>query len=179
MKIINRTKYRTDDLRRFFAAGLKALGADSNKTVKVGYSRAGAFSCSGYACYGWEMPDGYREGRLIYMGLPQSADDSATLKKIAQVFEHEIGHSQGLTHKEMAPSETLEPIWHEDLPLRQREAVSVTETRLARSVAREARARAAVERLEREIRRKTRLLQKWRARVRYYERRACASQERR
>jgi len=41
VRIINETRYRTSDLKSFFAAGLKAMGVKSNKIITVRYTRPG------------------------------------------------------------------------------------------------------------------------------------------
>src|SRR5262245_45590826 len=102
-RIVNKTRYRTDDLRRFFRAGLEAMGASIEKTVHVHeiggklrrhrtWGRLGSFDA-----------DSPREGGVVSMGL--SREDpllGAYGRTTAGVFHHEVLHNLGLRHSDMA-----------------------------------------------------------------------------
>src|SRR5688572_28105392 len=92
--LVNGTDLRTDDIKRFLKAGLKAKGAENCvQTVEVVQSH-------GYRSVGWAwvdqkkirlvLPRGFREGNLH------------DLRELGQVLEHEVDHILGLDHKDMA-----------------------------------------------------------------------------
>jgi len=166
--IKNETRYSTRDLRRFFTAGLRHLGAQEGRTITVVYHRRGWQWAGTHASY-WP-------GTHIKMTLPK-IPAQLSLLDMARIFEHEVGHTLGLRHREMPSWSTLTPTWHEGLTIRYkapapRVVVPVAERR-------EVRARAHLVRLEKQLVRTQRLLRKWRGKVRYYdnrnERRAAAT----
>jgi len=167
LKIKNKTRYSTRDLRRFFTAGLRALGASELKTIDVAYSRGARVH--GRARY--PSPDIWSsnsQGLFIWMTLPARAS-FLKLLELAQVFEHEIGHTLGLRHREMQSWWTLGCPWAEGLTIRHLDAP--IQRAVPAPERREARARAHIARLETQLVRTQRLLRKWRAKVRYYDKR--------
>lgn len=88
MRLINKTGYRTDDLRRFLLAAHESMSAPhEGKTVTV---REGRSSHHGRASLwgGWMM-----------ISIPPPGKEN--IKTIAQVTEHEIAHNLGVRHSEM------------------------------------------------------------------------------
>jgi len=200
MRVQNHTTYRTRDLSAFFRAGLKAAGASSDKTIRVVYSRSSGMGpqlrIGGHASYS----DGGREGRQIQIALPNReevvvvgkngqnrlvlGDQFAALPAdyllvLAQVFDHEVSHTLGLTHGEMVDWWKTSPTWHAGLQVRRKEAKKPAEaadkpTAAERREAAGRRHLARTERetaeLERSLERKRGLLRKWNEKVRYYER---------
>ena len=111
LTIHNETGWRGDDLRRLFRAGLVACGADSRRTIWVQYHRDCRrwISVRGLGKYGEWWGDVYSQGWGIRMWVPhpgfvqdQIDGEVLTVKQIAQVFEHEVYHTLGMTHREMA-----------------------------------------------------------------------------
>lgn len=167
MRIVNKTRYRTDDLRRWLNAAHKAMAAPTHKTVEVKYSHRGmAWGCASFSG-GWMM-----------LTLPGDPDKVGGVGRLAQLLEHEIAHNLGLRHGEMHPSTrrgaAREPgSWEEgmELPrLREEPSKPSPEDRVAQ---REAKARKMLERWERKVKLAKTRLAKWAAKVRYYERRAA------
>lgn len=171
LKIKNRTRYRADDLRAFFLAGLKSLGAGTDKTIVVIDARR-RDGVHGRA----SLPAPYEtEGRWLRMSLPRL--DKLDMRKIAQVFEHEVGHNFGDRHGEMQKWWTLEPKWHEGLMLR----VKAEPKKTPAPERREKNVRAMIAKYESELliltKKKARfqkLLKKWRVKARYYDRKAAS-----
>jgi len=118
MKVINKTDYDTKSLSKFFRAGLKAMGAELDKTITVYYSKASAATLyelhRGYALY----PEYEIQGTKIWMGVPKEKLDTAEL---ARTFEHEVCHTLGLRHGEMDPAIRYcngpAPTWAEGLEI--------------------------------------------------------------
>lgn len=113
MKIINKTQWATEDLRRVFSAVL----ADSNKhearkvegaamwnrkyrehfkskilKITIVYSRGGGFS--GYA---------FLHSGIMRIRVPKPTGEAPAFDvfKLAYVFEHELAHCRGFQHKGM------------------------------------------------------------------------------
>jgi hypothetical protein len=208
LRIQNYTAYRTLDLRRFFAAGLRAMGATQPKTIEVRYLSGNLRRCMASVGTFKEMrntdPDGevakkwqLTEGRWIRMLIarpPVLGHDGngkpvelmhlgagsvalEPVRRFARVFEHEVLHNKGVRHREMTPSQRNcdEPLpkWAEGLVIR------LKEPKAKRSAAdkvaeREQHAREMLAAYERKQKRVATLLKKWKAKVRYYERRAAA-----
>ena len=140
MRLLNKTRWNSRELSSLCKTGLKEKGVDHREYyVALTYSRAKrdrgyarAHGCEdglgnddlalhGYA-YLQPMWWVYIEGRkvmlkgrkFIRMYVSKEAFD---LKRFAQIFEHEIGHTRGLVHKDMLPSRSLTPKWHEGFAL--------------------------------------------------------------
>jgi len=183
MKVENKTRWDTRDLRKFFLAGLKALGASKDKTIIVKYNRStrarGEEYVSGHAYY----PSWYnREGDEIQLNIPREEFD---LFSLAQVFEHEIGHTLGVRHKDMLPVDELTPTWHEGLILRKKESksqLSKEEKRAETARKREQHVREKVREYEEKLdglektrKRWKKRLAEWKKKAAYYERKAASN----
>lgn len=184
MRIINRTHYDTEAMRRLFAAGLRHLEAPSvGKVVTVVYTRPGPHRrahggdeyVSGHAAMGRRYPGRLVHGRSITMCLPK---DPARLDvgKVARVWDHEVRHTMGVGHRSMTKpireASGPTPAWADGLtlPVRVVEQVPVVERRAA-AVA--TRAAHALEMLDRWTRRRDRAVGRvktWAAKVKRYQR---------
>lgn len=113
LTIHNETDWRGDDLRRIFRAGLVAAGATDDREIWVWqHRRRGRFSpewTRGQGEYGGWSGDRYIQGGRIKMWVPRPTwieplidGEAMTVRAIAQVFEHEVMHTLGMTHREMA-----------------------------------------------------------------------------
>jgi len=91
MKLENKTKYRADDLRRFFMAGIKAAGAEG--VTQIVTAKPTKKHHSGLAAC---------PGRWIRIWLPPPG--KLNLATLARVFEHEVTHNLGVHHGDMDPS---------------------------------------------------------------------------
>lgn len=169
LKVDNKTHWSTRDLKRFFVAGLRALGARTDKTITVIYARK-AENTSGYAYYprSWEA-----EGTRITMRIPKG---EIPMLNFAQVFEHEVGHTLDLRHSEMADWWTLEPKWHEDIVIGKK----AEKKKVPAPVKREQNVRNKVQEYEKKLENleKTRArykkaLAKWKRKEQYYDRKAA------
>jgi len=183
MKVRNLTDYRTDDLRKIFAAGLKAEGASLRDTfILVVYIQGS--SVSGRASLGrWtgnvnrgarKLSPEYRSCYWIRMELPRPGkkinlfDRPSMIKELAQVLVHEIGHNLELQHREMAPLVSIEVPWAEGLQLRVKDK-KPKPTLADRANKRESHVRKMVDKYERQLARTERLLKKWRKKLKHYE----------
>jgi len=165
LKIDNRTEYSTQDLRRFFLAGLTAGGAEGYRHVVVVYSRT---QHHGRASIGGNCG----QGSWITMYAP--AMGKLDLLKFAQVFDHEVAHTMGVRHKDMAEDLLYcehKPTWHEGLEIRH---VAPAKPKVDRAAQREERARKNLVEWERRLKRAQTFVRKWRAKVRYYDRKRAA-----
>jgi hypothetical protein len=187
----NQTAYRTDDLRRFFRAGLRAMHAREDKTIEVKYRTGNRHIC--WATMGHVVnttvidnegvttmrPFKTVEGRWIRMviGQPGTVVDMA---RFARVFEHEVLHNRGVAHREMTPhqrdcDQSL-PEWAEGLEIRLKpEPVKLSreDRAIHLRVQREMHAREMLKLYEKKAKRTATLLKKWKTKVRYYERLAA------
>lgn len=166
MKIVNKTKYRTADLRAWLVAAHKAMEAPhEQKTVEIVYGHAGGH-------WGRGAYSGY------YMKLTLPGDPSKIrYEYLAHVTEHEIGHNLGLKHGDM--DEDLmrglgrAPSWEVGLQLRLREskgAMTVDE----RVAKRADHARKMLDRWDRKIKLAKTMRSKWASKVRYYDKKNAA-----
>lgn len=128
MRLINETRYRTEDLKSFFAAGLKAMGAKSDKIITVRYTRPGKHRrrvSENPECASDHHAASYASGRAhlghtavvgkTKLGLPKRKIIEArhmimlmpppgipiNYRDLALTFEHEVLHLKGVQHREM------------------------------------------------------------------------------
>ncbi len=122
----------------------------------------------------------------IKMWLPRPPDDpeqaalfgDAMKEELAKVLLHEIDHTLGLRHDEMAPWRSIDVPWIEAMPLRREEekvGPSAEQRRAARVEAREARARAKLAEWQRRLRAAQRKVGEYKRKVRYYDKRREAA----
>jgi hypothetical protein len=176
MKLINRTRYSKADLRRFFAAGIKAMGASTDKCIMVFYRGKRKRSRAEYP-----FADG--EGYHVWMVLPrENADGSlpqSELPRLACVFEHEIAHTLGVRHAEMDYESKYAtgdlPTWAQGLTIAAKPSPAAP-TPTDRARAREAHARKMLERAQHRLKISQACVQRWRRKVSYYDRKTAASQ---
>ena len=93
----NRSGYDTADLRRFFLKGLRSLGVREKKHVIVVAAPARSRGCAEVG--------GKREGVAVVISIASPSNFS--LRRLAKLFEHEVGHTHGLVHEKM----THEMLW--------------------------------------------------------------------
>lgn len=161
MKIVNETKYRGADLRKWFLAAHAEMGAPTQKTIYVVYSHRGmAWGCATYS------------GGWMKITLPGDPAEIGGKGRLAQLLEHEIGHNLGLKHGEMAPgmfrgAARAPGSWEEslELPRLAEEKKATPEDRIA---ARAAHAEEMAARWEKKLKTAKRTLRKWARKVAYY-----------
>ena len=170
MRIHNNTAYRTADLRKFFLAGIRSMGAESNKEIHVHYSRGSVHR--GRATYGQPGV----QGSWIAMWLPRDPA-KLQLSTFARVFEHEVSHNLGVRHQDMSDNvrycRGALPKWAEGLELtfqapKPKPKVDLVEKR-------EAHARKMEAKWLKKLVAAQRVHRKWKLKVRYYERRQAAA----
>lgn len=166
MKLINKTSYRTDDIRALVVAAHQAMGADMMKTVEVNQGRSRHHGRASYTG-GWMM---------ISLPPPGKGD----IKIVAQVLEHEIAHNLGIRHEDMdedVRSCRQEVPWlRPELLLRAKEEKPAL-TLSDRVRQREEKARRMLDRWDRKVKLAKTIRAKWAAKVSYYERKAAAGAE--
>ncbi len=89
--LYNRSGYDTEDLRRFFVRGLRALHVKERKSIIVVAAPARSRGCA-------EVGGG-REGEAIVIAI--APPSRFHLRRLARLFEHEVGHTSGLAHDDM------------------------------------------------------------------------------
>lgn len=113
LRVINRTNYVTEDLERFFVAGLNALGTKHDKIIRVlsttGESRGIA---NVGACQNNQRGPCEKKGLVLFLPPPEQL----TIRRLARLFEHEVRHTRGETHEEMSEevywsSQKTVPAW--------------------------------------------------------------------
>ncbi len=130
-RVVNKTGYRTEDLERFAARGLRACGVRGPVTVIFRPSPIRSRGCA-------TVSD--REGDIVIAVAPPSyyTSDRAFRRRLARLFEHECGHRRGLEHHDMAPrllySEGGVPSWARGIPLRYRSGWKAVPSRERRRI---------------------------------------------
>lgn len=106
MRIINRTRWSTEDLRRIIAASMRARGVRSTGvTVRISPSKT---HVTGWAYIGrWvggveisptmKTVRRFRQGMEMAIRIPSEFDPCY----LARVIDHEVAHLAGLGHKDM------------------------------------------------------------------------------
>jgi len=173
MRIKNETNYQTNDLLKFISAGIRAMGCEKNKIVRVASSHQRKHW--GCAPYGYKTPSGgWSEGSRLMFSLPSPKD--LNLAEFARVVEHEIAHNMGLRHGEMDDNTRYcngpMPEWAKGLQIRVKEKNRKAKRPIVE--VNEERARAALEKWENRLKQAQRFARKWRKRVRYYDRKKAA-----
>lgn len=167
LTVINKTDYSGRDLRSFFLAGLHEYGIHAEtRPMRVTVVYARRSRVTGYAYYPKEgVP------ARITMRLPKP-EHLGDLKELAQVFFHEIGHTLGLRHREMAKWTSIHVEFYLGCKIGFRVAPEPAKKPRVSLVERRAkRARDKVVELERKLKRVESRLKVWRKKVRYYENR--------
>ena len=175
LRVDNRTRYATADLRRFFLWCIHREGAEGRtRRIEVVYSRK-----PGRQSYKWGQPASVHGlasygGGWIRMKIPHGSVDGQLL---ARVVIHEIGHNLHLHHADMVDWWTL-PI--EDLPP---ELATFTESAPKaapppqdRDYVNLTKAQAAVARWASRLKRDRTWLKKWERKAKYYGRKIAAKQ---
>lgn len=188
MRIKNATPYRTADLRALVLAALRAEGIEaSGYIVEVGASKRQPRRRWDDELKRWVPDDrdapyrfsglGMLNRRWFRLGIPKAvyARDLAPeeVKRLAQIAVHELGHNLGLRHADMVGSFGIPVPWADGLAVRLAEVKPAPRRDL--QAERAERARAKLEEHERKLRREQKLVRKYRAKVRYYERRRTAA----
>lgn len=87
----------TSDLRTFFEKGLRALGVRQPKRIIVVAAPARSRGCAEVGARDFV---GRRvEGRAVVIAI--APPSRFRLRRLARLFEHEIGHTSGLEHEAM------------------------------------------------------------------------------
>lgn len=192
--LTNRTHYRTGDLKKLVRKAMEETGVwqDRPCTVLVDYARqTGQRTIDGASFYGQGRYPGGRPGgefgphehRWWRLALPPDLVE-LTPKQItaaAQIAQHEIDHTRGLTHADMVKWWKVPVPWSDGLEIRAKAAALSKPKPPADVKAREALARieAAIEAEEKRhatnIKRLRTRRRKALASVRYYERKAEAN----
>lgn len=188
MKVDNRTHYDTTNIRRILQACCQESDytPPAGATVRVVYSRWRG--CSGWATYGAVPAWSDKEGAAMLLRVPRkwtcdvSAVEGVFLESFIFVVRHEVGHWRGLKHAQMAGGllrrakfKLSDHPWAAELTLgAAQKATPVKALPKDRSAVREARARKMLLAHEGKLAREKRLVAKWQARVRYYDKKRAA-----
>lgn len=200
MKVVNKTKYRTADLKALFhkAARHSPNIMDSGVTeltVEVVYSRGGI---SGYAYYGKvyhkngcgylmriRVPNTTSRFKDNWQELPEHAMKEYTpyewtpkrKRELAHTFIHELYHCAGVKHKDMrggyfyrGDGEYERLAWADAFPVRRVEP-KPGKSAEKRNAEKLAHAAKMLKKHESDLKRKQNLVKKWKRKVKYYENR--------
>jgi len=174
VKVKNETDYRTDDLRKILRRCIVECGMNP-KRYRIRIYKSRTHRVTGRAPL---------HGRSLRIGIPCIANwyspeaeahetrelDVGAVERIARTAIHEIGHNQGLMHRDWASKYRVREKY-KDEPLK----LSREERSAALKQKRADHARGMADKYEREIRRKQKFLKKWRSKIRYYEKRKAAA----
>lgn len=203
MKIENKTRWRTEDIRAIVAASLKERGVPSTG-LRVTVVCARGQRISGLANIGRmrqsvdrsgidesghvapKLVKRMRYGTYMTLRLPNALPGDEAMahdlggptlrERFARVVEHEVAHLQGLDHSAMGEKLcycSQETPWLGELPLRA-EAPAETATPQAAFADKEAHARAMLKRSLTRLKRATSIAKRWQRRVNYYGKKASA-----
>ncbi len=124
MKVVNKTKWNTRDLKRIFVSALnennKVEGKyfyDSTLTVEVVYSNGlGKDTASFYKHY--NIKPKLRYTGCAYLNRPwmrlRIPRENVEPKRLARVFIHELDHVRGYRHPQMLKSRDVDVSWLND-----------------------------------------------------------------
>ena len=170
MRVTNKTRWKTADLKAILLRSAREeLGQETIRRLRVEilYRKTSGSSCSGYAVIG---------GFTSLVRVPRRDVDKVDL---AYVARHEFAHNRGLDHAAMRGCPLYRRVgrwrehyaWAEAMPLREKDRPPAPAPLAER---REAAAREQLEEWERRLRRAAAKVRRYRARVRYYEKRKAA-----
>ncbi len=163
MKVINNTNYDTRYLRSLFIKCEKHEGTNYKYRQVTIKSNSSTWRIGGYA---W-----YNSGSIV-IKLPKK---EANIRRIAQVYIHEVGHNLGLHHKDMPFSNAIDVSW---LPLDVNAPFKKSEAQKPKPNIIEVRATKAQKKLDEWTKKMSRaktFVKKYRTKVKYYEKKMAAS----
>lgn len=117
-RLDNQSGYDTEDLRAFFARGLRAFRVRDFRHIIVVAAPARSRGCADVGKTGPRK----RPGRVIVIAIAPPSRYS--LRRLARLFEHELAHTMGYEHEDM-PHDLLwslgpTPAWARSLRIRHR-----------------------------------------------------------
>lgn len=191
MIVENHTQYSTADLRKILAACCRAddFKVPKNARVRVVYARSSRIS--GWAAFGARnCHHDYSRRSLgekvritpcaMLLRIPRRDLD---LQRFIGVCRHEVGHWRGLRHVQMGGSllrswdfDLADHPWAQGLTLGQKAAPKAP-TMTERVSLREQHARKMLAEHEAKLKRESKLVAKWRQKVRYYEKKSTSAPE--
>lgn len=179
MKLINKTKWNTADLRKLCMAVIKHKGSHKNhqitvKTNKYRYShsdRIGGLARLFGSTILMKVPLTVRpqntgmvgdDGRTIYEQVPNTLN----VEDFGKILDHEIDHNLGLRHNVMRNWRKLDAGYLNGFivgiqPVKEKPKVDVLAKRHLNAILK-------IKKLESDIKRKQNLLKKWEKKDRYY-----------
>lgn len=177
MKVVNNSNWNTDDLKKLINAVLKFSGQDAPRilTIKTGKHNHGT---NGRASIGGSWVDMWVPKTMISkkgVGLDGKfhtlCDEEIRfpVEEFSKVFIHEVGHNEGLRHKDMLPWE------HIKIPTSIREMVIRSKPKPKPKIKRnlrEVRYEHALKMLKKnqtKLKRTKTQINKWAKKVKYYE----------
>ncbi len=178
MKVTNQTNYDTRYLRSLFTKCEKHEGTNYKyRNVKVIYSRSGRIG--GYAWYNshsvvMKLPKRQAIKTINYYTRKKGSEEhGAWSHSVAQVYIHEVGHNLGLHHKDMPSSETINISWlsNEICPLKK---INPSKPNIIE--ARAAKAQKKLNEWVKKLNRAKTYAKKYQKKVKYYEKKMAASQ---
>ena len=157
MRIENRTRYDTRDLKKIFSECCKRWGYPTNKEITVKYRRR-HISNNGVSGYAW-----FNTRRIVIIVGSRELDT----ERLAQVFLHECQHNAGVReHKDMKSSGSIDCEWAKEMTVRIVEPKAVKKDIVKE---RYERVKKLLCKHTATFKREQRLVRKYHEKVRYYE----------
>jgi hypothetical protein len=176
MKIVNKTTWGTEQLRDLFKLICKKEDFEEPRTVEVVYMGYRGLRCLGQAVVG-----NHNWVRLMMSDRTTTMNDNGRSQVVemkeysgldviglAQVFVHELQHTDGLRHREMMDSNKFNVDYVKGIVIKRKEVEPMPKRDLRRD--RYDHALTMLKNYELKRKRIINLLKKWGRKVKYYER---------
>lgn len=172
MKFVNKTKWNTRDLRKLTLAILKHSGQSKPESLTIiPRNRYGGLATI-RAYKNWirmyvlnPIRQGYSGdcGSVVYKDIPFDT------KRYSQVLIHEVGHNEGLRHREMISSHVIDiPDSILNMPIREKIMKVVENVKRDIKQVRHNHAIKMLQRSKSKLKRYEKLVNKWEKKVKYY-----------
>lgn len=116
LRINNRTRYRTDDLRALICAGLVHGSVPVGLPLHVDIIHEPQYGGAAIVGHVNDLGD-FTPGRWMLLCGPEDLDP----RRLAQIIEHEVEHLIGLDHDSMPKYQELTVAWAEGFKLRKKQ----------------------------------------------------------
>lgn len=175
MKLINKTKWCSKDLKRLCQAVIKNTGSHKDHTISIITTKKRFKNYHGLASIGGSWIDMFvpltKERKTIFSidggKTATFKDNDFDVESFAQILEHEIGHNLGQRHDVMSKCNDLDVGYVKGLIVKPQEEkvkpkADIKEVRHQKAVLK-------VKELQSKLKRTETLLKKWQGKVRRYE----------
>lgn len=174
MRLINKSRWDTGDLLKFLRECFKRAGSDiRDYTIEIGNTSSSGIRGLGSYTRCWLKLRIPKQSKVSIIGLNGTAAiefrDAVNTVELAQVAIHEVGHTQGLHHRDMISYKEIDASWAKDSVIRPKQLKArPTMDEIIRK--RYEKIRANIKRKETRMKRLKTSLKKLHNRRKYYER---------